>query len=539
MKRGFALGMVVLFMALVAVVFSLMSCGGGGGSSGSSPIGDSGTGSVAVLLADSPTDEFEHIWLTITEVSLIPAAHDAAPVVIFQSAAGLKVDLLEYRDEDYLLTMKKEVPAGLYAKIRLIVKDIQVEPKQGLTPTCANIEIKLPSGKIDLNPRDQFMLSKGRTLSVRLDIDANKSINLHQAGHSGKCIFRPVVFVDITEGMPIGRCPKISSGTIEKIIESAGKTSGFVLRLGDDRGSLEVSLSDKTAIFDMNGEFVGPAALEVGQVVKVRGKPNNSGILEASLVVIGNLLDISGQVDGPVNTTTYLFPFTPSSGEAITFPINVKIVQGKTLILIGCDTEMGIEAIQAGMKAQVFGKLVQEDGKDVIHAVVVLLRDWVIEGEINAVSDSTDGKTVTIQEQGGASVQVYIPSGTAIYLEGDGAVQMNLLCLGRQVRVFLKLGISTPLTAALVKVQSEQHEGTVKSVDADPRTLTVDLGGGLTETVYIEPGATILESMDDIQGLKLFQDIKVGDFIVYFGLPDCEADKPFHAFVVVITKKEG
>jgi hypothetical protein len=236
---------------------------------------------------------------------------------------------------------------------------------------------------------------------------------------------------------------------------------------------------------------------------------------------------------------TYLFPFTPSGGEAITFPIDVKIAQGKTLILTGCDTGVGVEAIQAGMKAQVFGKLVQENGKDVIHAAVVLLRDWVIEGNINAVSDSSGGKTVTIQEQGGASVQVDIPSDTAIYLEGDGTVPMNLLCLRRQVRVFLNPGVSTLLTAALVKVRPEQGEGTVKSIGADPRTLTVDLGGGLTETVYIESGATILESMDDIQGLKLFQDIKVGDFIVYFGLPDCGADKPFHAFVVVITKKEA
>jgi hypothetical protein len=349
------------------------------------------------------------------------------------------------------------------------------------------------------------------------------------------------VFVDIKEGMPIGRCPKILSGTIEEIIESGGQTSGFILGLGDDRGSLEVRVSDKTAIFDLNGEFVGPEDLEVGQAVKVRGKPNDSGILEASLLVIGKILDILGQVDGPVDTTTYLFPFTPSAGEAITFPIDVKVVQGKTLILIGCDTGVGIEAIQAGMKAQVFGKLVQENGKDVIQAVVVLLRDRVIEGSINAVSvsDSTGGKTITIQEQGGASVQVYIPSGTAIYLEGDGAVPMDLLCLGQQVRVFLKPGISTPLTAALVKVQSERREGTVKSIDTDPRTLTVDLGGSLSETVYFEPGATILESMDGIQGLKLFQDLKVGDFIVYFGLPDCEADKPFHAFVVVITKKEG
>jgi len=49
--------------------------------------------------------------------------------------------------------------------------------------------VKLPSGKIDLNPRGDFEVTAGATLSIRIDIDADKSIKLHQAGQSGKCIF--------------------------------------------------------------------------------------------------------------------------------------------------------------------------------------------------------------------------------------------------------------------------------------------------------------------------------------------------------------
>jgi hypothetical protein len=64
--------------------------------------------------------------------------------------------------------------------------------------------------------------------------------------------------------------------------------------------------------------------------------------------------------------------------------------------------------------------------------------------------------------------------------------------------------------------------------------LTVTLTGGGTETVYIEPGATILNSQGDLQALIAFGGIKVGDSIAYFGLAGCGTDIRFHAFVVVI-----
>jgi hypothetical protein len=99
--------------------------------------------------------------------------------------------------------------------------------------------------------------------------------------------------------------------------------------------------------------------------------------------------------------------------------------------------------------------------------------------------------------------------------------------------LFLKPGVSFPLTAALVKVESAKHEGVVTSIDPGSRTLTVSLAGSATETVLVEPGATILNSQGAGQTLVSFGDIKVGDSIAYFGLVDC-TDTRFHAFVVVI-----
>ncbi len=524
MKRGFALGMAVFFIALGAVVISLMSCGGGGGgsSTGGSPSADKG--SVAVLLADGPADDYEHIWVTITEVSLIPAGGIGAPVVIFQSP-GLEVDLLQYREQDYLLTMKKEVPAGPYAKIRLGIS--QVRPEGG---PCADMTVKLPSGKIDLNPRQPFSVNGGRTLAIRLDIDANKSINLHQAGKSGKCIFRPVVFVDIQEQMPVARCPKVLSGTIESLVKDGDQVVGFVLNLPDNRGRIEVSLPSDAAVINNQGLCAVPNDLASGDQVKVRGKLASSGVFEASLVVVGEILDVMGTVDTAPESSGngFTFNFTPLEGQEIIGPLPVH-VQPCTLNLIRCDTAVDPAAIEAGMKVRIFGKVAGESG---LWAAAIILLEEEIVGEITLIEKRTDGVLATIQQNGG-SVSVLIPNGTPIFLQGDGAVPLNLLCAGQQVRVFLKPGFKDPLIAAQVKVESVKHEGTVQSIDSGSRTLTVDLGGDLTETVYVEPGATILKSQGGDQILVSFEDIKADDSIAYFGLVGC-TDTQFPAFVVVI-----
>ncbi len=534
MKKKFSLGILFGILILAGLVVSLISCGGGGGSSGlssSEGTSSSGTGTVAFLLTDAPTDDYERIWITITEVSLIPVAHSAPPVVIYSNPSGLRLDLLEYRDEDYLLTMKKNVPAGLYAKIRLAIKDVEVEPKLGAP--CSNLEIKLPSGKIDLNPREPFMVSAGGTISIRLDIDANKSINLHKAGKSGKCIFRPVVFVDIKEGMPIGKCPKILNGTIESLIMANDQVTGFYLQLPNDRGSIKVAINGDTRVFDENGDFVEPNNLEVGDKVKVRGKFDSTGALVASLVVIGDLLDISGIVAGAVDDSTYIFPFTPASGQEIVGSVNVKVDPNNTFILIGCDTKVVVEFIEAGMKARVFGKLDTQSG--VLKAAAILFCERVIEGVITEASDYNGGKLVTV-DQNGSTLEILIPMGTPIYLEGDGAVPLSLICEGRQVRIFIKWPWTSPfLTAAFVKVEPEKHEGEVTDIDSTKRILTVSLQNDVAEKVKVEFGATILVDNNGNLVLKQFNDINVGDYVIYFGLSDCQAGNPFHAFVLVVN----
>jgi hypothetical protein len=534
MKRNFILGMAVFLIALLTAAISLISCGGGGGGSSGVTTSSTGTGSVSVLLADSPTDEYQNIWIRIHEVSLIPV-NDGAPVVIFQSTAGLRVDLLEYQDEDYLLKVKRDVPAGQYSKIRLQVSDIEVTPKPGMTPPCTSLDIKLPSGKIDLNPREPFTVSQGGNLSIRLDIDANKSINLHQAGKSGKCIFRPVVFVDIREGMPVGRCPKILHGTIETLNESGGQVVGFFLDLKNNQGTVEVRLLQNVAIVNEKGECKAPGDLKAGDEVRVRGKLADDLVFEASNVVIGGLLNVVGtaSTDPVFNGSTFTFTFTPSAGQAL---VGSYTVQGQacTLVLFGCDTTMKPEDIKVGMTVRIFGKLISENNTTMLRASAIILKVQEVAGTVTAISPQTDGQNVTIQQISGPSLTVFVPNGTPLYLEGDGAIPLSLFCVGRQVRILLNPDIPSPLTATQVKVMSEKHEGTVTAIDAATRTLTVNVEGTI-ETVVVGTGATILKSTSGGQSLTSFENIAEGDYVEYFGLKGC-ADTKFYAFVIVVNK---
>ena len=278
-----------LLLVAVPIAVLLISCGGGGSGGSSSATGSSGTGSVALLLADGPADDYDQIFITITEVSLIPQEGSGrSPVVIFRNPAGIEVDLLDLRDEDYLLTVNRRVQAGVYEKLRLLISDIR--PVGG---PCSSL--RLPSGKIDLNPRGFIEVVPNRTLSIRLDVDANKSINV-----SASCNFRPVVFVDIEQGAPVRACPRIVSGTISRIVRRGGVIVGFELELPGQRGELEVRVTDDTAVFDQNGEFGGRELLnnQENKQVKVRGRLDDDGKLKEYVVVLGQVMEVKGEVDG-------------------------------------------------------------------------------------------------------------------------------------------------------------------------------------------------------------------------------------------------
>ena len=445
-----------LSILLVALLTLLAGCGGGGGD-GSSATAQTGT--VAIFIKDGPADQFEHIWVTISQVELLPVS--GSPMVIYDNPSGCRIDILDYRNEDFLLKIRRDVPAGQYSKIRLRVSDIE------LSPVSTDTEVKLPSGKIDLTPREPFTVEPGGNLTIRLDIDANKAIHVHPS-RPDRYIFRPVIFVDIVSGFPANMCPKIVHGIIDKLMQEGGQTTGFVMTLDDNRGTLDVKLNADTDIFLSYGEFGEASDLAVGQEVRVRGTMDSSGALVASLVVIGDVVDVLGDVVDLVSPSR--FRLTTFSEEELLGTYEVVIDPVNTLVLTDCNTEVGPEAIQEGMVARVIGKLVGFE----LRAVAVILRTQEIKGVISTVGEP-GVFTVALDEGGTADVMV--TGSTPVFLEGDGTVSADYLTPGRRVRVLVDPASGTPFyTAVAIYIEGQKMQGTVQSIESNiPPPLSAPL----------------------------------------------------------------
>jgi len=351
-----------------------------------------------------------------------------------------------------------------------------------------------------------------------------------------------VVFVDIEPGKLARRCPQIVSGTIVRLIfdedefdgdeeefhdeSDDGEVKGFVLDLRGERGRLKVRISDDTVIWNEFGEPSDPDGLDEGQKVKVRGWLKPKGFLDASVVLMGDVLVFKGEVAGPVEDG--VFPFTPDPGTGLLSDAEVAVLD-ETLILIGCDESVGPELIQEGMRAKVFGWISEEDGL-LIRAAAVLLRLEEISGEVVSVEPAVGGHILTVLvDDTEDEVDIFLPKGVGIFLEGDGPLPVSALCEGQRVRVLLDPHVPLQPTATEVRVESEVLEGAVTDVDEDSRTLIVS-----GETVFVRRGATILDL--ETEALVSFSEIEAGDELQIFGLSDCSGEEPFVAFVILIAE---
>jgi hypothetical protein len=521
------MGMALNLISLAAL---LAACGGGGGgsSAGSSPATATGTGSVAVLITDGPSVDMNALLLTITKVSLIPASDDRE-VVIYEDQLSDRVNVLAYKTEDepFFLTLKNEVPAGTYSKIRLEIENIEIQGGP-----CADKNIKLPSGKIDLNPRGGFHVDEGETIAIQLDFDANKWINLHEAGNSGKCILRPVIFVDIHTLGQKERCPKIVKGTIE-----ATGASKFLLKPVGNRGTVWVVLDETTVVIDATGAVGDESDLNAGDTVFVRGRLTSDGLL-ASLVVEGDLLKISGTSNGVVQNN--VFPFTPDSGEELIGTASVQVSDG-TLVLLDCNTEGSVNDIGDGMRATVVGKLDLDKGLFV--AVAVLVESIEVVGELTDITGPTSSAPPAYQfvvTAPGGPETIVVPDGTTISLMGNGSLtipelqKLVTVCgVHPNVRVFVDSSVPNPKTALNVLVYPEELTGIVRSVALNARIIELDVAGSVKK-IKVAEGAKIIKSAEDSMDLDLSniaERIAENIFVTVFGIPTCTEDTEDPDFV--------
>ncbi|MFN0057382.1 MAG: DUF4382 domain-containing protein [Planctomycetota bacterium] len=499
-------------------VLLLAGCSGGG-SGGDAP----GTSEVAVLISDRPAAGYESIVVTIREVSLIPT-NGGAPEVLFASEAGEEIDLLDLRDDELLLTIRRNVPAGSYDKIRLEISEVR-----SVGGPCDTLEIMLPGGEFDLTPENPIALGANRVLLLHLDIDADKSIRLMPSAASGECIFSPVIRVMTEFGSASAECPQDLVGTVLTLSTGAGgETDGLVLDLGPTRGTVEVDLIADTGIFDSDGLPADASVIEVGQVLTVRGQLGEDAAIDALVVVIGQILVLTGTVDSVAGPE--LFVFDPAPGQSVIGSVDVSVADG-TLILADC-APTSIAVIQPDVQMRVHGKLSVTDS--VLRAIILEVESREIRGSLIEATEVTDGVEIVVIPAGEIdSVTIFVPSEVGIFLQGDGEIPFDVLtvaldCAPREVTV--EFDAENPSVPSSVVVDSDDLEGVLESVDVDAHVLI--LGGS---TVLVQPGATILDLRGGEQQPIALSELEPGATLRVFGLAACEGDSfDFYAFVVLV-----
>ena len=236
-----------------------------------------GTGTVALLLTDAPSDIFEEINITVIKAELLS---DSGAVTVFQGERTFNLlDLTDAR----IFAIREGVAAGTYSKIRLTLTAIELVDYKGTDDTSDDDVFypKLPgNGKLDLQPKSDFDVIAGGSLTIQIDMDATKSV--HYVGNSdkGKYQFRPVVFITVISDAFADRYVMLHGDVFD--INSTEQTfklcnTDIPVQLDEDemdedsRGCLRVSADSSTAFFDINGQPAGFENLGEGEPATVFG----------------------------------------------------------------------------------------------------------------------------------------------------------------------------------------------------------------------------------------------------------------------------
>lgn len=358
----------IFVFSLVFVV--LASC-----SSGDSTSGNTGanTGSVALLLTDAPSDIFEEINITVVKAELLS---DDGKVTIFEGERTFNLlDLTDAR----IFAIREGIPAGIYSKIRLTLTDIElVDYNDNDNPADDKIyHPKLPgNGKLDLKPHGNFNIVPGSTLTIQIDMDANKSIHIVKKDNKDEYNFRPVVFIDIVTDGFVERYVKLH-GDITALDPDTGSfklcNTNIPVKIADDehdatsRGCVLVVADDTTSIFNSNGAPALFSNLVEGEPATVFGRLQHDAdyddddgdeieddedenesrheederemddlVLKAALIEMGPetaFQKLNGSATSAVDVNS-VFSMDVAPGQGFTTPLNlnVQIQQGTLLI---------------------------------------------------------------------------------------------------------------------------------------------------------------------------------------------------------------
>ena len=403
-----------VFVALLAAFF-ITACGGGSGSS-TEPLPEPvNFGSVGLWFTDLPTDDFDSITLIVSAAYLL-GGDDSRQVLFDDPDNPQEIDLLNltnYSEPVYF----GEVQAGTYTKIRLMIDDIKLLPKG--SDEFIPVE-KLPAnGKVDLLQPDGFDVVPGRTVTIEIDVDANKAIHIVGAGNSGKIKFRPVVKVNIYDGGLPDKLARIEGVVTGEPDDSSG--SFVVCGKTNPDYCVDVTTDSTpetgTSFFNAEGTRAEFTDLADGAMVVVIGNYSlEPYALDAVVVEINSMAE---QVTGEVVTE-------PADSRFLVLTIgdeSVEIELQPETKFYNADGPIDVGAVVLGARAEVEGVRPTTglvDDPDFRAALVFLEapQDTLLSGTVTPMSQNTDTPSFEL-----------VP-------EGEGAIPVNV-CLANNAVILL------------------------------------------------------------------------------------------------------
>lgn len=404
--------------SVIALAAVLVSCGSGGsGGGGGDTSSARNTGSVGILLTDGPTAEFDVINITLREIRLLS---DNGSETIFSGSKT--IDLLKMRSHSELFTLTTDVASGKFEKIRLIVDKIELIKLDTDGNVAESHDVKLSGhGKIDLNPRGPFYITAGETLLIQIDIDAEKSLKIHESGN-GKWHFRPVIFVDIIGHQQDNRLVRLS-GEAAEVDPAAGTLELCGTRVNQDwDGCIDVDAA-QSSIFDTNGAltldnivkgdevtvigFLRPAAADErhdddddddnGYHEHDDDYEHHNLLMEAVVIEVGapgSFISLNGSAHSAPADAMAVFDYEidPGQGFVTGQHIDVQLLPD-TRIFSRKGQELDFSVIEVGTKATVDGVLMLSNTTpDTLNAALVVLdvsSTTQLTGEIGTLQAAT------------------------------------------------------------------------------------------------------------------------------------------------------
>lgn len=166
----------------LAIVAGLNGCGGGG--SDSSLGKSSGSGDLTLKITDAPVDGAEHVWITITGVTLKRSGSDQEQRIDV-TGNEIEVDLLSLSNGTTLPLFTESVTAGEYQWARFQISDARIEWING-----GMEDLQLPT-QDELKTSGNFSVPRDGVANYTVDWDLRKSIV--EVGSSGNYKLKPVL----------------------------------------------------------------------------------------------------------------------------------------------------------------------------------------------------------------------------------------------------------------------------------------------------------------------------------------------------------